>query len=182
MAGILRVPVLVQSSGRRPSYNIWHMNSPSSTLADAQAAVDALRDFYTTAATLYQNTTTITIGNNVVEITAVPQTIWPVVNRTVVGTTAGSAAPYQLANVLSLRTAFAGKSRRGRAYLGPIADASITGSVLNAPVMTAIGNAATTLIATGLVRVWSEKLLLATAVTGYLSNNTLETQRRRARN
>lgn len=182
MAAIVRIPVKVTAAGRRPSYNIWHTFSATPTLAEAQAAVDALRDFYTSIAAFYNSTTTIEIGINVVEITTVPPLIRPVVIRTVVGTGGTAQAPYQLANVVSLRTANAGRSYRGRIYLGPMSSTALNGAIVNGTLVGTMQTAANTLVATGLLRVWSEKLAVGTVVTGAVVNTAVETQRRRARN
>lgn len=182
MAGILRIPVKVTAAGRRPAYNIWHMFSPASTLADAQTAVDLLRDFYTSIAALFNSTTAIEIGANVVRITDVPPVILPVTIRNLVGTGGTTQAPYQLANVISLRTPLAGRSFRGRIYLGPISDSAMTGAIIGGALNTTMQTAAATLVASNLVTVWSEKLQNHTIVTSALTNTAVETQRRRARN
>jgi hypothetical protein len=182
MVNTIRIPALIQSTGRRPAYNIWHMQNTSENLADAQAATDLVRDFYTGAAGHFQNTATITIGTQVASVDLPTNVIYPVTPRTVVGGTAGTAAPYQLANVVSLRTPFVGRSFRGRIYLGPLAASAINDPTMNGALVTAAQTAINTLVASGKLVVYSEKIPAATVVTSALVNANIETQRRRARN
>lgn len=181
MAGVLRIPCQFTAAGRRPSYNIWHCFTTDSTTADAQLAVDALDAFYTSCAALYNSTTTIVIGTQVVEITANPPVIKAITPGSVTGTGGTAQAPYQLANVVSLRTPVAGRSYRGRVYLGPISDTALNGAIISGALVTSIQNAANTLVATGRPVVWSEKLQNYTVVTSAIVNGAVETQRRRAR-
>lgn len=182
MAQTIRIPVKVIAAGRRPAYNIWHMLNTADTLADAQSCVDALRDFYTSIAAFYNSTTSISMGENVVEVGTTPPVVYATLVRSLVGTGGTAQAPYQLANVCSLRTGFAGRSYRGRIYLGPMSDTALNGAVLNGALVTTINTALATLIAAEDVRVYSEKVPVSTPVTSATNNGNVETQRRRARN
>lgn len=182
MVYTIRIPVKIVAAGRRPAYNIWHVFNGSDTLATAQAGVDALRDFYTSIAALYNSTTAISMGENVVEVDHTPPVIYATTVRSLTGTGGTTQAPYQLANVATLRTLFAGRSYRGRVYLGPMSDTAHTGAILSGTLNTTINTALATLIGATNIRVYSEKLHVSTAVTSATSNTTIETQRRRARN
>jgi len=61
--------------------------------------------------------------------------------------TGGAALPPQLATVVSWRTATAGRSGRGRTYVGNLATVAMTGPAVTAATVSAINTAATNLIA-----------------------------------
>lgn len=187
MAGVIKIVVAITGGIPRTAYNVWHVATPTTTLAEVQAAVDAIRDFYTTASTVFPTTTSVTIGTSAIEITAIPQVIWGVTPRIVAGGGGSPAQPAQLANVVSWRTAFAGRSFRGRTYLGPLGAGAITGNVITTAVNTAVQNAANALIAASNASslwqlvVWSHKLNSDEDIIQGIANTKVETQRRRNR-
>ena len=144
---LLRFAARVAISGARDAVNVWHFTTPANSGAQVQAAVDAVRDFYTAVAAFYLNAATISIGVDARDIGTTPPTILSPTVRTVVGTASGSLTAQQLAQVVSWRTAFAGRSARGRTYLGPAATAALSGNAWSTSVTTAAQNAANALIA-----------------------------------
>lgn len=187
MSGVLRIQATISGGIPRTAYNLWHADVGDPAGSDPQTVVDALRDFYTSAATLFPSTVTIQIGTSVTQIDATPPVILGPTIRTVAGTGTGGASAAQLAEVVSWRTPFAGKSFRGRTYLGPIAVSALTGGILSTPVTTAVQNAANALIAASNAAanwslvVRSTKLNVSTVVTSGVANSKVETQRRRNR-
>jgi hypothetical protein len=185
--GTIRVIASITGGIPRPAINVWHSSVADTTSANAQGFVDALRDFYTTAASLFPSTVTITVGTAVTAISTTPPLILAPTPRVIAGTGTGGASAAQLAEVVSWRTPFAGKSFRGRTYLGPIAVSAITGGILNTPVTTAVQNAANALVAASNssvdwdMVVWSTKLNTQSTISSGVANNKLETQRRRNR-
>lgn len=186
-AGIIRVVSTVTGGIPRTAINVWHAFVTDTTAAIVQKVVDAQRDFYTTAASLFPTSVTITIGTSVQLITATPPLILGPTPRVVAGTGTGGASAAQLAEVVSWRTAFAGRSFRGRTYLGPIAVSALTGGILSTPVTTACQNAANAYVAAStadpdwIASVWSEKLQTGSDITSAVANSKVETQRRRNR-
>jgi len=187
MAGVMRITATISGGIPRTAYNIWHVLCNGPSLSEVQGAVDAIRDFYTTAQSLFPNTCQIVIGTSVVEITAVPQVIWGPTPRTVAGGGGTAAQPAQLANVVSWRTAYAGRSFRGRTYLGPLGSSALTNNVISTGVNTAVTNATNALVAASVAAsgwdlvVWSEKLQSSNPVISGVTNSKVETQRRRNR-
>lgn len=103
------------------------------------------------------------------------------------GGTAGKLLPPQVAQVVTLRTALAGKSFRGRVYLGGFADGSLTAQGTQDPGSASAGVAFVTGIQTAFtsngltLAIMSRKSNVGTPVTLIMSRtNTWETQRRRA--
>jgi len=186
-SGIIRVVVGVNGGIPRPAINVWHANVADAEGGDSQTVVDAIRDFYTTAASIFPTSVTMTIGQAVTLITSVPPIIIGITPRVVAGTGTGGASAAQLAEVVSWRTPFAGRSFRGRTYLGPIAVSALTGGILSTPVVTACQNAANAYVAASNsaaawdAKVWSEKLQSSSQITSAVANSKVETQRRRNR-
>lgn len=187
MSATIKIVAAVTGGIPRTAYNVWHVLCTTPTLAEIQAAVDAIRDFYATASTVFPTTCSITIGTSVIEISALPPVIWGPTPRVVAGGGGSPAQPAQLANVVSWRTAFAGRSYRGRTYLGPLGAGAVTGNVMTTAVNTATQNAANALIAASVAAsnweliVYSHKLLGGAPVISGVSNTKIETQRRRNR-
>jgi len=179
--GIYRVPVTITNlavvSGL--GANVWHVQPATDALVDVQAAIDGIRDFYTALAGRYNTSTTLVVGSRVLRIDVTPQPIIASTPRVVAGTDGGGAIPAQLANVVSWRTAIAGRSYRGRTYLGPFAASQLSGTVWISGLSTGIGTAAAALIAAGRIVVWSEKLQVATPIIGYATDTHVETMRSR---
>jgi hypothetical protein len=183
--GTLKIVATVAGGIPHTAYNIWHVDVVDDTGAEVQAAIDAIRDFYTTSSATFPTVTNITIGTSVINISTTPPRILGPTPRVVAGTGGGTAQPAQLANVVSWRTAFAGRSFRGRTYLGPLGAGAITGNIMTAAVSTATQNAANALIAASNaagawnLQVYSVKLNTATPIISGVVNTKVETQRRR---
>jgi len=185
--GVIRVVVTVTGGIPRTAINVWHASVADTTSANAQPVVDAIRDFYTTAASALPATVTATIGTAVTAITATPPLILSPTPRAVNGTGSGGAGAAQLAAVVSWKTPFAGRSFRGRTYMGPLAVGAVTAGVMTVSVNTALQNAANAYVAASNSSVdwdaviWSEKLQTNSPVSSGVTNNRVETQRRRNR-
>jgi hypothetical protein len=184
---VWRIPVVQTGPVLHAAVNVFHMQTTGAANADAQTAIDAVRDFYTTIAAHFNSTATISVGGNTRRVDVDPPTIPSVVTRQVAGTGSGSVASWQLAQVVSWRTQTAGRSYRGRTYLGPLNASVVNGNVINSSFITTAGTAATALVATGMLVIRSEwangvkrVTPLHTPVTQYILNGTVETQRRRA--
>lgn len=108
-------------------------------------------------------------------------------SATWVGTASGNPLPAQCSAVVTLRTALAGASFRGRMYTPPISQASIgsNGLIITANVTTlvnAYGNAFVALAADGgQSGVWSNTKKTFTELTQVEVDSVIDTQRRRAR-
>ena len=186
--GIYRVTSQATGNvGTGPFVNVMHIQPASDALADVQAAVDVIRDFYTTIRVIYDVGTFWTIGSRVLRVDVNPDEITPVTPRGVQGSgTGGSAAP-QLAQVVSWRTPLAGRSFRGRTYLGPLAQGAIANSQLASAASTAVIAGITPLVTASIIGVYSQwdhkvkrPVPLFTKITQGATSANLETQRRRA--
>ena len=171
------------------SVNTFHFTCDD-TPSILQGAIDKYRDFYTAIAAMYVSAAVITVGSRVIsfdpEDVSVPGQIYTVIPRAVAGTGGSSAMAAQVAMCVSWHTAFAGKSFRGRSYLGPFATSvlnSATGLFTSA-LVTSTTVAANALL-TGLQSVSVSPLLFSrkNAATQVLINatidNTPDTQRGR---
>lgn len=145
---VYRVPFNVTFSGAGgPGANVWHVRtlsdfSPVNT--DLQGLVNNIRTFYTSCASLYPNTATITLGT----VTEVGTSNESVPSFTaVVGTGGTGLAPQALALVVTWRTSVAARRGRGRTFLGPLASGAMQtdGTVADALLGTA-RTAATALV------------------------------------
>lgn len=159
---IFRVPVLITFPGAgSPGANIWHIRTVATDaageLANANALLAYLSNFYLALAAYYPNTTSIQLGTVVEE--GSQREISPTwVTRTGAGT--GSIAQ-ALAIVVTWKTTIAARRGRGRTFIGPLAtlaqqsDGTITDSV-----RTGVLNAAQALVdsslayGNGAVGVW----------------------------
>lgn len=147
MTSVYRVECLLQPALGDSGANIFHVTNGASDDAAVPAMLTAIKAFYTAIASFYLNTTLITIGSSVRDIGVTPNRIVAATPLTQVGTTAGEALPANVALVTTWRTAFAGRSFRGRTYLGPSQETMNNGGIPNAATVATIQTAATNLIA-----------------------------------
>ena len=174
--------------------NIWHANVESTNAAAAADLVADLDTFYTALGGYFGTSTVTTIG---VSCTTVedPPLIVPVTPQTAAGTVVTTTAtPAQLAQVISWRTALAGRSYRGRTYIGPVVLGALSGSTFSTTVVTAAQAAADALVANSNGSTDYQLVVLSrfsggverpnpigTPITSALVGNRVETQRRRNR-
>lgn len=180
------IRVTAESSLATESVNVWHFEIPDvAPVTEAQACVDALEDFYDAVkGQLFAGS--ITIGDRVVTVDQVPNTVIAVTSRTVV-TTGTAPEALQCAAVLKLITGLVGPRYRGRAYLGPI-DVTVLASdgrtlsttQRNLFISSAATHLLTNLTAADLV-VYSRKFNTSQAVTGVGMDTIAGTQRGRLR-
>jgi hypothetical protein len=96
------------------------------------------------------------------------------------GNAGGDELPHQVAMVVTLKTAYAGRSYRGRVYLPALTEAQFTAGLFTAACVTAVNSCFTTLLghigSSGTdtdwrLVVWSEKLQTANNVTQVVVRN-----------
>jgi hypothetical protein len=180
------IRVTVESSLATESVNVFHFEiADVSPVTEAQAAVDALEDYYDSIKNLLV-AGTLTIGSRVVTVDQTPNSVIAAVSRTVV-TTGTATEGLALAAVLSWSTGLIGPRYRGRNYLGPLGGVVISsdGRTLDGTSRnTLISNAATHLI-TGLTAadlvVYSRKFNTSQTITGVGMDTVAGVQRRRMR-
>lgn len=131
-------------------------------------------------------TTTSLISVGIRDIRAANEVEFVGTNAAVVGTGAGNPLPNEVAATFTLRTARAGKSYRGRVYLGGfiVGENTAAGQIaagLNATAVAFLNSVATDMAAQGItLSVVSRKLLTLTPVTAIEARDTLwDSQRRR---
>lgn len=120
--------------------------TPSAVVTQANTAINQLQTFYTalcTAGLLGQ----WRIGDVVVEHqTGSPPAYVAATPKQSVATS-GTNYAFQVAAVCSWRTALAGRSYRGRSFIGPLRSSALTGPDISSAFAAAVQAAATTLIA-----------------------------------
>lgn len=152
--------------------------------AQANAAITQLKAFYATlsAAGLFG---TWVIGQSVVEYETGEDPAYVVATPQTQTAGAGSTGPLQPSAVITLRTALAGKSFRGRKYIGPLYLGALAANLVSTGFVTACNNAIATLIAapTGshlVPAIWSKTLDVTNKITSGSSSQQLRTMRSRA--
>lgn len=103
------------------------------------------------------------------------------------GEQTGDAVPPQDAAVITWTTGLIGRSYRGRSYVWPMHEGSVSAGAINSGYATALGVFATSAmsVASALLslnwtlQVWSPTLQIATPVVGYVVRPYLRSQRRR---
>jgi hypothetical protein len=180
------IRVTAESSLATESVNVFHFEIADVTpVTEAQAAVDALEDFYDAVKSLLV-AGTLTIGSRVVTVDQTPNSVIAATSRTVV-TTGTATEGLALAAVLSWSTGLIGPRYRGRNYLGPLAGSVITtdGRTLNGTDRTTFISAAATHLITGLTAadlvVYSRKFNTAQTINGVGMDTVAGVQRRRMR-
>lgn len=181
---VIRVPV--ESSLATAAVNVWHFNVGAvSPVTDAQAAVDALEDFYDSIKA-YLVAGTLTIGGRVVTVDQDPNSVVATTSRSL-ATTGTQTEALSVAAVLKHITPFIGPRYRGRTFLGPVdsnvlnADGrTLSTTIRNTMISNAVTHLLTNLSLADLV-VYSRKFNTPNVVTGFGMDTTAGTQRRRMR-
>ena len=178
--------VTVESSLATAAVNVYHFElADVAPVTEAQAAVDALEDFYD-AIKSHLVAGTLTIGRRIITVDTEPGAVIAATSRTVV-TTGTTTEALAMAAVLSWSTGFVGPRYRGRNFLGPVAGAVIgtDGRTLDNTIRNAIISAAASNLITGLTAadlvVYSRKFNTAQSVTGVGMDTVAGVQRRRMR-
>ena len=177
---MIEVPVLIQGgqlSG--PAYNVWHFEGAPADAAGVAPVLTALLAFYSSQSSSFASGSSFLVAPNgikVVDIT--PNLIVGVTGGSTNGT-GSSTLPGNVAAVLALRTALAGRRYLGRKFVGPLATASNNGGLFNESTRTGFLGAANTLrtaasAATWPLVVWSRLGRVATEVTGFTMDNHLD--------
>lgn len=180
------IRVNVESSLATEAVNVFHFEIPDvAPVTEAQAAVDALEDFYDAIKSLLV-AGTLTIGRRVITVDSTPGSVIAATSKTVV-TTGTATEALALAAVLSTSTGLIGPRYRGRAYLGPLGGVvlSTDGRTLDNTSRNTMINAAALHLLTNLTAadfvVYSRKFNTAQPVTGVGMDTVAGVQRRRMR-
>lgn len=192
-AHFLLITAKANFGGSNDAVNTWHYSADGSTIfgpddasktAQANEAIDQLKVFYT-ALNNPGLSNTWTIGSSVIEyqtgqppryVTATPQ-------DSDLGS--GAVSGLQLACCLSWRTALAGKSYRGRTFLGPLTAPAFAMPSIDPTFVGRVNTAAAALIAAPGVgdlvpAVYSPTLDITTRITSGLATTKCRTMRSRA--
>jgi hypothetical protein len=172
-----------------PAVNTFYFDADTNP-STPQVVVDLLRDFYTSCAALFTSAHSIVIGSRVL-LLSVGNPLPPVIQggiiqRTVTGTGGPNGTPPQVALVASWRTALAGRSFRGRSYLGPLSSGVLNtnGGSFTSGTTTLVTTAGGTLITGSItasmrIQVYSRTKNVASPIVGVTVNAIPDTQRRR---
>lgn len=131
-------------SGSGPFVNVFHVHTVD-TPVNTSAIATAFKNFYTSIASIYSSNMTLSVPSKVLHL-GTPPDIMPVSPFTVSGSGGSSMDPPQIAAVVTWRTPFAGRSYRGRTYLGPLHGNSSVAGIFGSSITTPIQTAATALI------------------------------------
>lgn len=116
----IKIPVRIDypNSGG-PGYNVFHARV-NDVETDLEDALDALESFYNTLPSLWGSTTSLTIGEGMINDPYGSPTYLPDDVRVITGTGTPTALPQLLAICISWRTPSATRTGRGRTFLGPL--------------------------------------------------------------
>lgn len=186
----VRVSMVWKLSGTDYAVNALHYIVPGATVVDQAAANDIANDIGTAFAGTYDASVADAVELNRVEVRDLRTASQPVYIGLILvdGASVVPPLPPQNAIVVTLRTALAGRSYRGRVYLPGASElaSSATGSIESAAMTNAndfIDNIITETVSgqTWNLGVASPTLGLTTAVTNALvRDNVFDTQRRRS--
>jgi hypothetical protein len=155
-----------------------------SIVIQANHAIDQLKSFYQVLTVAFVRGDW-TIGSVVTEHqTGQPVKYVAATPQTETGAS-GVAVPEQLAGCISWRTGLAGRSHRGRSYMGPLTQDALTADRMNSGWAGAVNSAAATLISAPsssdlVLCVYSEVLDQTTAITQGTTTDLVRTMRSRA--
>lgn len=120
--------------------------TPSAVVAQANTAISQLRTMYTALCTAGL-VGTWTVGSVVTHHQTGQPTSYVAATPLNSTPTSGTITAYQLACVISWKTGLAGRSYRGRSFIGPLRSAATSMPFIAGAFVTAAQNAATALIA-----------------------------------
>ncbi len=170
--------------GTPPYINVFHVTGAGTTYSLPNLVTSFLQ-FYTAMKTYYPNTVAWTACSSVLDLSVVPPTIVAATPSSVTGASAGSCGAAQLSQVVTWRTASAGRSYRGRTYFGPFLYSACADGIWGSGQTTALQTAAAALIssiaANGSLKlcVLSRRHNTVTPITSSFVRNSVYTQRRR---
>lgn len=165
--GIIRFDARSTISGLNAAVNTWHVGTAGvPTTAEANAVLAPFKTFYDNIAVFRPTGATTSIGTRVLYFELAwwtkpvgkpgtpgyvkgffnnPPLIVPATALTSTAGTGGGQSVPQLASVVSWKTNRAGRSYRGRTYLGPPGSTPVSGNQIAGASVTAINNAAAAL-------------------------------------
>lgn len=171
-------------SGTQQAVNVWHFDCGGAATTSLANECIVKVDTFLEAIKAFLAAGTYTTGSRVVTVDQTPNAVVAATALTCVSSGVGNA-PRQVAAGVSWRTAFIGRSFRGRNYIGPLASGAVASDGLNlnstfaSDLLTAAGNLRTVTTGGAQLCVWSERLQAANVVTGAAVPLSLRTQRRR---
>lgn len=116
------------SSGPRIMHNVTHVRAPSGfvvNVANANLWATAIANLITSSGLVgHLSVSTAFTGISLRDLRSVDQPFVDSTSGSVTGAAAGDPLPAQIAAVVTLRTALAGRANRGRQYLPPLDEAS----------------------------------------------------------
>lgn len=146
MTSLYRIACTIAAPNSNPGANIYHVLNTNTGDTGITTVVAAFKTFYDAIQSFYTNTTTITIAASVRDIAVNPNRIVAVSPATSTGVSTAEILPANVALVVTWRTAFAGRSFRGRTYLGPSNETLNNGGIANGSTVTSMQTAANNLI------------------------------------
>jgi len=185
---IVRVVAEVVRGAAVVGANVFHASlDGSNDTSDVNVFISDLGDFYTALAGMYTGDSTINVGGVVATVGEDPNYFVPATTVSVDCNGSNTAQPNNSAAIVTWRTGLAGRSYRGRTYLGPFANGTTDGNGTNLPSANqdAIQAAADDLVTASATSaqyslvVWSEKLQSGTVVTAGQCRDYLASQRGR---
>lgn len=146
MTSVYRIGCTIAAPNCNPAANIYHVSNGGATDTGIATVLTALKTFYDACAAFFTTSTTITIGASVRDVSVTPNRIVAATPVTSVGSSTAEILPANAALVVTWRTAFAGRSFRGRTYLGPSNETMNNGGVANGATVATMQTAANALI------------------------------------
>lgn len=150
---------------------------------------DLVQAWIASGETLYRGTFTGATGVDLLSVVPLPGGVvtFQEARPHTLGTQAGETIPFQIAALISYRTALLGRRGRGRTYLPPASETNVTSGRFNATYLGAVSAFAEALMplqngiltAAWELAVWSETLEAGNVVVSYQTHNVPATQRSR---
>lgn len=146
MTSVYRIACNITAPNCNPAANIYHVTNGQTGDVGIGAVLTAFKTFYDAIATFFGTGTNISIGASVRDVSVTPNRIIAVSPLASVGSSGGEPLPANAALVVTWRTALAGRSFRGRTYLGPSTETVNSSGVAASGTVNTISTAANALI------------------------------------
>lgn len=183
IADVYRCAVTLLGSGGQTATNVFHVGSGATTAIDVANAIDGDPDGHNPwqfCSALFESARidVIKLDGTSAEVSKIAEHI--------LGTQAGQVL-FESSALIKLMTDLRGKEHRGRMFIGPLTEESVSAGVLGGSVVTGIAAAMGAWKSNledeigGNLKVASYKLGTASNVTSTLTENVQRTQRRRLR-
>lgn len=189
IGNIYKVALVGEAQFGQQLVNTFHYRQTQDTIFDTPAE-DLAQAALAELAPAHAAVRTVASALNVIQVRGVTNPLEGFdlpVTPPISGGRAGQALPPQASAVITWTTGLIGRRFRGRTFMWPASEADQDSGVLSSAYVTdldtfaddilEIGDSITTAVYE--LMVWSEKFNVATLVTGHISRNILQTQRRR---